>query len=101
MQWREVGRAGGTGSIGQDGGGGGGRRGVERVGGRAMGGQVGRRDTQCRTSSVGSIEREGDVGVGACRGAPSSVGRLDRWVQEMGLRFITLVGEYRYHIYIY
>jgi hypothetical protein len=39
MQWREVGRAGGTGSIGQDGGGGGGRRGVERVGGR-----VGRRD---------------------------------------------------------
>jgi hypothetical protein len=77
------------------------RRGVERVGGRAMGGQVGRRDTQCRTSSVGSIQREGDVGVGACRGAPSSVGRLDRWVQEMGLRFITLVGEYRYHIYIY
>jgi hypothetical protein len=103
---------------GRAGGGGlGGRHGVDRWGwrrrgvragfaglngwaGGQWGGQVGRRDTQCRTSSVGSIEREGDAGVGACRGAPSSIGRLDRWVQEMGLRFITLVGEYRYPIYI-
>jgi hypothetical protein len=54
VQWREVERAGGTGSIGQDGGGG--RCGVERVGGQA--GRVGSNE-RC---GVGRAGRTGTWG---------------------------------------
>jgi hypothetical protein len=70
------GRAGGTGSIGQDGGGGGVRAG-------------GGRDTQGRASGAGSVGwadgARGDAGVRARGGSPSSVGRLDHWVQVIYL----------------
>jgi hypothetical protein len=101
LQWREVGRAGGMGSIGRDGGSGGMRVGGEGLngweGGRATVGPAGKRDARGRMSGAGSVGQmggaHGDAGVRAREGTPGSVGRLDRWVQVIDLWSIILGDE--------